>query len=142
MIAKLLLAIGLIAATVSIQAIFMEVGLRTFRRIDPEYLGRHATAATVVWVSYLMVPIVLDICIWAFVYYALGALPTFEDAAYFSTATFTTVGYGDIVLGKDWRQLSVFEAVNGWIVFGWATALIMAIIQKLYFRADPRSDDF
>lgn len=134
--AKLLLATALIAATVAIQAIFMAAGLRVFRRIDPHYLTRHATLATVVWVSYLLVPIILDICLWALVYYLIGALPSFEDAVYFSTTTFTTVGYGDIVLGQDWRQVSVFEAVNGWIIFGWATALIMAVIQRLYFQED------
>ena len=48
--------------------------------------------------------------------------------------TFTTVGYGDIVLDREWRQLATFEAVNGWIIFGWATALIVAVIQRLYFR--------
>jgi voltage-gated potassium channel Kch len=59
-------------------------------------------------------------------------LPSFEEALYFSTVTFTTVGYGDIVLSREWRQLATFEAVNGWIIFGWATALIMAVIQRLY----------
>jgi hypothetical protein len=34
---------------------------------------------------------------------------------------------------REWRQLATFEAVNGWIIFGWATALIMAVIQRLYF---------
>jgi len=135
---KILLAAALIAATVAIQAIFMAVGLRIFRRADPTYLSRYPTFVTVVWVSYLLIPIALDVILWALFYYASGALPTFEDALYFSTVTFTTVGYGDIVLGKDWRQVAVFEAVNGWIVFGWATALIMAVIQRLYFPPDGR----
>ena len=60
-------------------------------------------------------------------------ITNFEEALYFSTVTFTTVGYGDIVLDREWRQLASFEAVNGWIIFGWATALIMAVIQRLYF---------
>lgn len=136
MFVKVLFAAALIAATVAIQAVFMAVGLRIFRRADPTYLGRYPTLVTVVWVSYLLVPIALDVVLWALFYYASGALPTFEDAVYFSTVTFTTVGYGDIVLGKDWRQVAVFEAVNGWIVFGWATALIMAVIQRLYFQSD------
>jgi voltage-gated potassium channel Kch len=67
------------------------------------------------------------------VLYASGALPSFEEALYFSTVTFTTVGYGDIILGREWRQLATFEAANGWIIFGWATALIMTVIQRLYF---------
>ena len=39
------------------------------------------------------------------------------------------------LLGREWRQLATFEAINGWIIFGWATALIMAVIQRLYFPA-------
>ena len=31
--------------------------------------------------------------------------------------------------------MATFEAVNGWIIFGWATALIMAVIQRLYSPA-------
>jgi hypothetical protein len=53
----------------------------------------------------------------------------------FQNNTFTTVGYGDIVLGREWRQLGTFEAINGWVIFGWATALIIAVIQRLYFRS-------
>lgn len=136
MFVKLLLATALIAATVAIQAVFMAGGLRVFRRLDPQFLSRHATAATVIWVSYLLLPIALDVCLWALFYYLSGALPSFDDATYFSTVTFTTVGYGDIVLGKDWRQVAAFEAINGWIIFGWATALMMAVIQRLYFRPD------
>ena len=53
----------------------------------------------------------------------------------FQNNTFTTVGYGDIVLGREWRRLGTFEAINGWVIFGWATALIIAVIQRLYFRS-------
>ena len=127
---------GLIAATVVIQALFMTVGLNNFKRIEerrPGALARKPAFTTVIWVLFLLIPIVLDVTLWATFYYGAGALPSFEEALYFSTVTFTTVGYGDIVLDREWRQLATFEAVNGWIIFGWATALIMAVIQRLYF---------
>lgn len=141
MFIKLLLAAGLIAATVAIQAVFMAAGLRVIRKMDQRFFYRHPTLVTVAWVSFLLVPIALDICLWALFYYASGALPSFDDATYFSTTTFTTVGYGDIVLGKDWRQVAVFEAVNGWIIFGWATALIMAVIQRVYLPQKMQNED-
>jgi hypothetical protein len=137
MFVRLSLAAGLIAVTVVIQALFMSAGLNTFNRLEEQkpgaMAGRPATT-TVLWILFLLIPVILDVTLWATFYYVSGALPTFEEAVYFSTVTFTTVGYGDIVLDREWRQLATFEAVNGWIIFGWATALIMAVIQRLYFR--------
>ncbi|GEC40517.1 potassium channel family protein [Sinorhizobium meliloti] len=136
---RLAIACGLIAATVAVQASFMSAGLGVFRRLEEDrrdFLLRYPTVTTVIWVVYLIVPIALDVVLWATFYYLSQALPDFEDALYFSTVTFTTVGYGDIVLGRDWRQVATFEAVNGWIIFGWATALMMAVIQRLHFRGN------
>jgi Ion channel len=46
--------------------------------------------------------------------------------------TFTTLGYGDITLDKDWRLLSSFEAANGLLMFGWSTALVFTAVQWIY----------
>jgi small-conductance mechanosensitive channel len=138
MLFRLSMAAALIAATVVIQALFMSAGLNTFKRIEENRPGAmaHKPATTIVlWVLFLLIPIILDVTLWATFYYVSGALPSFQEALYFSTVTFTTVGYGDIVLNREWRQLATFEAINGWIIFGWATALIMAVIQRLYFPA-------
>jgi voltage-gated potassium channel Kch len=116
----------------------MSAGLNTFKRVEghrPGAMASKPATTTVIWILFLLIPIILDLTLWAAFYYASGALPSFEEALYFSTVTFTTVGYGDIVLDREWRQLATFEAVNGWIIFGWATALIMAVIQRLYFAA-------
>ena len=77
---------------------------------------------------------IVQIWLWAFVYYALetDVLKNFEMALYFSTVTFTTVGYGDIVLNEKWRLLSSFESANGMIILGWSTAFIFEIMSKLY----------
>jgi len=77
---------------------------------------------------------ILEAMAWAWSYYYHGALDTFEDALYFSIVTFTTLGYGDITLSDQHRLFASFEAANGIIVFGWSTALIMAVVQKLYRR--------
>jgi hypothetical protein len=62
----------------------------------------------------------------------LGAIETLETAVYFSTVTFTTLGFGDITLDEDWRLLSSFEAANGLLMFGWSTALVFAAVQWVY----------
>jgi hypothetical protein len=73
-----------------------------------------------------------EIWLWAFFYLSVDALHTLEEALYFSTITFTTVGFGDIVLDKTWRLLSSFQAANGFILFGWSTAFIFEIMSSLY----------
>jgi voltage-gated potassium channel Kch len=141
MLVQFSMAAGLIAATVAIQALFMSTGLRAFRWIEeyrPMLLERRPTTAVVIWILFLIIPINIDVALWAIFYDAQDALPGFEESLYFSAVTFTTVGYGDIVLGSEWRQLATFEAMNGWITFGWATALIMAVVQRLYFRPHAR----
>ncbi len=75
---------------------------------------------------------VVQIWIWAVFYLSIGALPKLEEALYFSTTTFTTVGYGDVVLGDTWRLVSSFQAANGFILFGWSTAFIFEIMSQLY----------
>jgi voltage-gated potassium channel Kch len=144
MLVQLTAGAGLFVATVAIQALFMSRGLRTLRSVEkyrPMVMPRRPTITTVIWVLFLMIPIMVDVILWATFYYAQDALQSFEESLYFSTVTFTTVGYGDIVLGSEWRQLATFEAMNGWIIFGWTTALIITVVERLYFRSDVRSAD-
>jgi voltage-gated potassium channel Kch len=78
--------------------------------------------------------IMIDIWLWTLLLYALDrpVLKDIETALYFTTTSFTTVGFGDIILGADWRILSTISAINGMIIFGWSTAFIFEIMAKLY----------
>jgi hypothetical protein len=75
---------------------------------------------------------IAQIWLWALLYLLIGVFHDLEYALYFSTTMFTTLGLGDIVLGRDWRLLSVCEAANGFILFGWSTAFIFEIMTTLY----------
>jgi len=79
---------------------------------------------------------VLEVLVWAITYLALNAIEGFERALYFSMVTFTTLGYGDVVLAEHWRLLSSFEAANGIIMFGWTTALIVAVAQRVFAQRE------
>ena len=75
----------------------------------------------------------LESALWSATYMAMGAIDKLEEALYFSIVTFTTLGFGDVVLSEEWRLLASFEAANGIIIFGWSTAIVVAVVQKLYF---------
>jgi hypothetical protein len=77
---------------------------------------------------------VIEVLVWSTTYLWLGALEGLEEATYFSMVTFTTLGYGEIVLDEQWRLLASFEAANGIIMFGWTTAIVLATVQRVYFN--------
>jgi hypothetical protein len=78
----------------------------------------------------------LEIWLWAMVYLVLDihAVGNFETALYFSTVSFSTVGYGDVVLDPSWRLLGAMQAAAGMILFGWSTAFIFEVISFVYKR--------
>lgn len=80
--------------------------------------------------------VTVHIWLWALTYRALDIpeFKTLEDSVYFSTVTFTTLGYGDIVLHHKWRVLSGVEAANGIILLGWSTAFLFEVMSVLYPR--------
>lgn len=73
----------------------------------------------------------LEIWIYAGLYDLLGAFHEFESALYFSTVTYSTLGYGDLTLPKAWRILGAIEGANGIILLGWSTAFFISIVQRL-----------
>jgi voltage-gated potassium channel Kch len=107
-----------------------------------EWAGRSALrGVSVISIVVLMMFLasLFEAGIWATVYVFQGALPDLERALYFSTVTFTTLGYGDITLDASWRLLSAFQAANGTIMFGWTTAIVMTVLHRLV--ADRRAAD-
>ena len=76
---------------------------------------------------------ILEALLWAAAYLALGEIKDLEPAFYFSMVTFTTLGYGDIVLDESWRLLASFQAATGILMFGWTTAILIAVVQHSYF---------
>jgi len=83
----------------------------------------------------MFLAIIIEAWVWALVYLhdpLITELNDLETALYFSMVTFTTLGYGDVVLIGKGRALATIQAANGVIIFGWTTALIFYFIQQTY----------
>ena len=79
----------------------------------------------------------IEIWIYAGLYLALHAFGSFEEALYFSTVTFASIGYGDLLMPKPWRILAAIEGAAGVIMLGWSTAFLVSLLAQLkMFRHD------
>ncbi len=134
MINQLLLGSTIIVITVIVQVVFFNIAIDRLTRI-----GRWLSdSASFLKTSFIMVIVVLwtllgitvSTWIWAVLFKVIGALATLDEAIYFATVTFTTLGYGDITLTTEWRLLSSLAAVNGLIIFGLNTAFLVQFVEK------------
>jgi voltage-gated potassium channel Kch len=75
---------------------------------------------------------VAEATIWATFFYARSLFDDFETSLYFSLKTFTTVGYGDVLLPHRWRLLGGVEALCGILLCGLSAAFVFAIVNALF----------
>jgi hypothetical protein len=104
---------------------------RTVHRFRPHESAIGQGAAIVLMVLGLVGIHTVEIWAYGVTYLALGALPDLEAALYFSTGSFTTMGYGDIVLDRRWRLFGAIEGANGLLLFGWSTAFLFSVTGRL-----------
>ncbi len=135
MLTQIVLGSAMIVVTTVIQGLFTVFGIERLR----DHLAQHparslvrSTLTLAVFVLWMFLATIAEVWTWATLYLALGAVGTLEQAVYFSTVTFTTLGFGDITLDERWRLLSSFEAANGLLIFGWSTALVFVAVRWVY----------
>jgi hypothetical protein len=130
-----ILSLGLLAMTVCLvfQALASVLAARYFARAAKQPLGAKPWRAIFLQFSILMIVLMLgniiQVAFWALLYSVLGAFHDFETAMYFSGVTFTSLGYGDVVLDGRMRLLAPLQAANGLMMFGITTALFIAAVQ-------------
>ena len=136
MLLNTVIAIFIILITVVIHSGGMQLVLVRLQSYEDKPEHRHRRH--IFWVGsailVMFVVSLLEVVVWAVTYMSLNAVQSFEEALYFSMVTFTTLGYGDVTLDAGWRLLSAFEAANGIIMFGWTTAIVIAVVQRVHTR--------
>jgi hypothetical protein len=104
-------------------------------RISPQQESRRSfmrQSATIVAVALGVFALhSIEIWLYAFAYIALGAFKDFPTALYFSTTSFSTIGYGDVVLGPEWRLFGAIEGATGLILIGWSSAFLLSVTSRL-----------
>jgi hypothetical protein len=81
-------------------------------------------------VSIFMITHTIEVIVWALAYWIVEAALPGANLVYFAFVNFATLGYGDIVPEKRWLLLGPITAMNGFLLFGWSTAVIFAVLRK------------
>jgi hypothetical protein len=71
-----------------------------------------------------------EISVWAVFYLWRGCMPNAEAAFYFSGPTYTTLGYGELVLAEPWRLLGPIEALVGILMLGLSTGYFFVVVSR------------
>jgi hypothetical protein len=77
----------------------------------------------------------VHVWVWAAGLRLLGAFAHLEEAIYYAIVTYTTVGFGDVVLPGSHRIFGSMASVSGLLSFGLSTAFLVG----LFGRMLPRS---
>jgi hypothetical protein len=134
MLRHLPIAAVLVAVTVAVHAAGFGLVLSSLLKT------RHAPPARAWPISWLLIRMawllilihVAEITVWALFFWWRRCLPDAASAFYFSGVTYTTTGYGDLVLPEPWRLLAPIEALTGILMCGLSAGLFFATVTAIY----------
>lgn len=130
----------LVTLTLAVQSAGMGLliywGRAHFEREMRRFSGFRSTVLLVRFTAVMIALHSLQIVVWAG-FYRWNCLPSWESAFYFSAATYSTVGAGDILLPQMWRTLGPMESVTGVLMCGLSASFLFAIVTRLIERAAP-----
>src|SRR5271169_446330 len=81
-----------------------------------------------------------EISIWAIFYLWRGCFPNAGTAFYFSGVTYTTIGYGDVVLPNQWRLLAPIEGLVGVLMCGLSTGYFFVVVSRIHQSRPMKTD--
>lgn len=139
MLIQLILASVMVVVTVMIHLLGLTVLMRLLRSHGRFVQKLRIRPLTLLLAASLGIFAIHTIEIWVFaaLYLSLNTFSHFEEALYFSTVTYASVGYGDLLMPHRWRILGAIEGATGILMLGWSTAFLVSVLAQLrLFRHD------
>ena len=117
--------------------------LRKREQLGLNITNRHFALLLIVLFAGIMCLHLTQTGLWAMFYYTRGLFSDFETSLYFSMVSFTTIGYGDVLLPRRWRLLGVVEGFSGVLLCGISTAFMFAVVNGMFqLRIQQRSKQY
>ena len=133
MIKILLAAGGLVASTVIIHAAGLAFALSPiWRSTTQPSTGFWQLTWLIIRAAWWLILIhMVEIAVWGLFFWWQKCLPDAESSFYFAGVTYTTLGYGDLVLPREWRLLGPIEGLTGILMCGLSTGFFFAVVSRV-----------
>ncbi len=121
-------------ATLFIHGVGMYAVMRGFERRGVAIYRTGSTGELFfgLMVAMMLATHLLEMFVWAAALGAIGAVATFRDAFYYVACTYTTLGYGEGTLTREWRLLGPMIGISGLFAFGWTTGVLVNLVSQAY----------
>jgi hypothetical protein len=127
---------GLLASSAVIHVLAVALSLPLFRLLAgfaPK--GKRPLPRVVLFllltVGVMLAAHTVQIWMWAAIFLLISNLPDLETSFYFAAVTYTTLGYGDVVLDENARIVATFCAITGLLTFGISTAFLIGVLSRV-----------
>lgn len=129
------------ALTVAGHGLGMDLVRRNFEHFGKPLLRQShnagaRTAFMIGVVSIMVLTHFLGIVVWALTFLSLEIVPEVEQAMFYSMQYYTTMGANVHRLPERWAGFGGFEAMTGMLMFGWSTAVLALVGQKMHSLDD------
>ncbi|MGZ8982491.1 MAG: ion channel [Methylotenera sp.] len=135
-ILEVILGFILVACSLTVHSIGMYVVMHRFELNWSVFLHEKNEFRRQLYLGQLVMIMLLthifEVLLIAVILYGIQAFHDLRTAFYFTGETYTTLGFGDILLPSGWRQLALFIAMSGLFAFGWSTGVLVSIVGKTY----------
>ncbi|NJD25421.1 MAG: hypothetical protein FIB06_08430 [Betaproteobacteria bacterium] len=134
---QILFALVPVGATVVCHGLGMSLVRRCYRRFAPPLLLRDdnnpaRSAFMIMIVALMLITHFAEVIVWAVFYRAMGLLESAQDAMYYSMEYYTTLAISVHKLPGTWSGFGGFESMTAMLMFGWSTAVLAAVVQKMH----------
>jgi len=143
MLRQLLVGGGVSLVTIAIHALVMTIVVRVAQATGTKKVSHPSLflmAVMIPTVSVFMLAHTIEVFVWALAYWIVEAAPPGTNLVYFAFVNFATLGYGDILPVQRWLLLGPLAAMNGWLLFGWSTAVIFEVLRRAVVRSGISND--
>src|SRR4051794_14757976 len=144
MLTGLLIAFGIVATC----AVIHTSGLLKLADQLNRYIERQEkvgfveeTFILIISFSVILLLHLIEAGVWAMFYQLRELFPDFETSLYFSLTSYTTMGFGDVVLPQRWRLLGGIEGFSGVLLCGLSTAFLFVIVNFLLQARSKQTDE-